>query len=65
MSEIPVLSMSCSFQDHLVPNGFEPPQPATILDVACDEGFNSSPKVSVPSQAVEDRLLSVTKVKFG
>ncbi|XP_025114545.1 E3 ubiquitin-protein ligase COP1-like isoform X2 [Pomacea canaliculata] len=51
-----------SCPDHLVPNGFEPPQPATILDVACDEGFNSSPKVSVPSQAVEDRLLSVTKV---
>ncbi|PVD22461.1 hypothetical protein C0Q70_18275 [Pomacea canaliculata] len=50
-----------SCPDHLVPNGFEPPQPATILDVACDEGFNSSPKVSVPSQAVEDRLLSVTK----
>ena len=35
---------TCLLQDHLVPNGFEPGQ-ATILDAACDDSFNSSPKV--------------------
>ncbi|KAK7094399.1 E3 ubiquitin-protein ligase COP1-like [Littorina saxatilis] len=31
--------------DHLVPNGFDPAQP-TILDAACEDSFNSSPKAS-------------------
>ena len=35
---------TCLLQDHLVPNGFEPGQ-ATILDAACEDSFNSSPKV--------------------
>ena len=36
---------TCNLQDHLVPNGFELGQ-TTILDAACEDSFNSSPKVS-------------------